>query len=49
MIKGMLTAFGIVAVIFIVCMFMFKDKLRDMRERENSIYQKLFKKGKKHF
>lgn len=47
MLKGMLIGLGICAVVFILFLVVFNERLREMREKENSPYQKLFKRKKK--
>ncbi len=44
MLAGMLTAFGVVAVILVLFLVVFSKQLRAMREKEGSVYKKLFKK-----
>lgn len=47
MLEGILIGLGICVVIFILFLFIFNKRLKEMRERENSFYQKLFGRKKK--
>lgn len=47
MIKGFLLSFSICVVILVLFLIIFRKKLRETRERENSIYQRLFKRKNK--
>lgn len=47
MLKGMLIGLGICLVVFILFLIIFNKRLKEMREKENSPYQKIFKNKKK--
>lgn len=43
MLQGLLLGLGICTVFFIIFLIVFRKKLREMRGKEGSIYQRLFK------
>jgi|GEM_PF-3608507 len=46
MLDGLLIGLGICGAVFMVILIVFNKRLKEMRERENSPYQKLFKRKK---
>lgn len=44
MFKGLLIGLGFCVLLYIVFLIVFNKKLREMREKDNSIYKRLFKK-----
>lgn len=46
MLRGLLIGLAISAVFFVIFLIVFSKKLREMREQEGSVYQRLFKRNK---